>query len=63
MTKEEAIKLSKRPKDVPLLDKIKHKIDPKLKLESIQNPIHVKAKPLDLPKTVISHLKQHVTPE
>ena len=63
MTKDEVIKLSKRPKDVPLLDKIKHKIDPKLKLESGLNPVHVKTKPLDLPKTVISHLKRHITPD
>ena len=63
VTKEEVIKLSKRPKDVPLLDKTKHKIDPKLQLESVLNPVHVKTKPLDLPKTVISHLKRHITPE
>ena len=53
----EAIKLSKKSKAVPVLDKIKYKVDKKVQEESKMNPLLVKQKPLELPLTVVSHLK------
>ena len=51
------MKISRRPKDVPILDQIKFRVDKKVESESKINPLLVKQKPLALPKTVISHLK------
>ena len=56
VTDEEAIRLSKRLKDVPLLDKAKYLVDEQIEKESKMNPLLVKQKPLELPQHVVSHL-------
>ena len=56
VSQAEALKMSKKSKDVPVLDQLKYRIDNKIEKESKINPLLVKQKPLALPQTVISHL-------
>ena len=57
MSEAEAIKMSKRSKKVPVLDQLKYRVDKKVEKESKMNPLLVKQKPLELPLTVVSHLR------
>ena len=55
---EEALKLAKKPKQTPISYVPKYKVDT---IESKLNPLHLKAKPFDLPepvKDVMVRLKQ-----
>ena len=49
--------MSKRSKKVPVLDQLKYRVDKKVEKESKMNPLLVKQKPLELPLTVVSHLR------
>ena len=57
MSEAEAIKMSKRSKKVPVLDQLKYRVDKEIEKESKMNPLLVKQKPLELPLTVVSHLR------